>query len=78
MVNLIAGRAVIPELIQGRMTGENIAAEALKVLTNEAAMAEMIRGLNEVRDRLSGNLDSPARAAAIIDKMLEGQFAHVS
>ncbi len=78
MVNLIAGRAVIPELIQGRMTGENIAAEALKVLTSEPAMEEMRRGLNEVRDRLSGSLDTPARAAAIIHKILEGQFAHVS
>jgi lipid-A-disaccharide synthase len=37
MVNLIAGRAVVPELMQSRMTGENIAAEARRLLTDPAA-----------------------------------------
>src|SRR6185369_3272240 len=32
MVNLVAGRKVVPELIQGEMTGERIAAQALRLL----------------------------------------------
>ncbi len=34
MVNLIAGRAVVPELMQGQMTGARIAAEAARLLTD--------------------------------------------
>ncbi len=37
MVNLIAGRAVVPELMQGQMTGARIAAEASRLLTDERA-----------------------------------------
>jgi lipid-A-disaccharide synthase len=78
MVNLIAGRAVVPELMQSRMTGENIAAEARRLLGDPAARAEMRAGLAEVRDRLSGETDAPGRAAAIIQDILGGQVAHVS
>jgi lipid-A-disaccharide synthase len=78
MVNLIAGRAVVPELMQSRATGENIAAEARRLLTDPSARAEMRAGLAEVRDRLSGETDAPRRAAAIIHDILEGQVAHVS
>ena len=78
MVNLIAGRAVVPELMQNRMTGENIAAEALRLLTDSAARAEMQAGLAEVRTHLSGETGAPRRAAAIIHDILEGQVAHVS
>src|SRR5439155_197747 len=37
MVNLIAGRALVPELIQSQMTPENLAREALRLLTDPAA-----------------------------------------
>jgi lipid-A-disaccharide synthase len=81
MVNLIAGRAVVPELMQGRMTGERIAREARRLLTDEGARAEMKAGLAEVREKLSdgaGHGPAPQRAAAIIQEILEGQVAHVS
>jgi lipid-A-disaccharide synthase len=86
MVNLIAGRAVVPELMQSQMTGERIAREARRLLTDEAARAEMKAGLVEVRERLSGGGNAgssgegtaPQRAAAIIQEILEGQVAHVS
>lgn len=86
MVNLIAGRAVVPELMQDEMTGERIAREARRLLTDEAARAEMKAGLAEVRERLSGGGGAgsggegtaPQRAAAIIQEILEGQVAHVS
>jgi lipid-A-disaccharide synthase len=78
MVNLIAGRAVVPELMQGRMTAENLAGEALRLLTDRAARTEMQGGLAEVRDKLSGSAGAPRRAAAIVQEILEGQVAHVS
>ena len=81
MVNLIAGRAVVPELMQGRMTGERIAREARRLLTDEGARAGMKAGLAEVREKLSdeaGHGSAPQRAAAIIQEILEGQVAHVS
>jgi lipid-A-disaccharide synthase len=78
MVNLIAGRALVPELMQGRMTGANLAAEARRLLTDSVARTEMRAGLADVRRRLSTEGSAPQRAAAIIQEILEGQVAHVS
>src|SRR5579862_1820381 len=37
MVNLIAGRAVVPELMQSQMTGANLAREAIRLLSDQPA-----------------------------------------
>jgi lipid-A-disaccharide synthase len=79
MVNLIAGRAVVPELIQGQMTGENIAREASLLLTRESARMEMKAGLAEVKAKLTqGGMPAQRRAALIVQGILEGRTAHVS
>jgi lipid-A-disaccharide synthase len=80
MVNLIAGRPVVPELMQSQMTGAALAAQAGRLLSDSAARAEMCGGLAEVRRKLSqsGPLSAPARAASIVQDILEGQFANVS
>lgn len=78
MVNLIAGRAVVPELMQGQMNGDRLAAEARRLLSDEPARAAMRAGLAEVRERLSGAGSAPRRAASIIQEIWEGQVAHVS
>ena len=81
MVNLIAGRAVVPELMQAQMTGESIAREARRLLTDEKARVEMKAGLDEVRQKLSGTPRTPPApqcAAAMIHDILEGQATHVS
>jgi lipid-A-disaccharide synthase len=79
MVNLIAGRAVVPELMQDQMTGESLAREANRLLKDSAARQEMKAGLAAVKEKLSqGGLAAPARAAALIDGILEGQIAHAS
>jgi lipid-A-disaccharide synthase len=80
MVNLIAGRRVVPELMQGEMTGGRIAGEALRLLRDADEREHMVEGLAEVRRRLSeaGPGQAPRRAAAIIKDILEGQVAHVS
>jgi lipid-A-disaccharide synthase len=80
MVNLIAGQPLVPELMQGRMTGENIASEARRLLTDESSRAAMITGLAEVRRKLSdghGESSPARRAAAVIREVLEGDVAHV-
>lgn len=76
MVNLIAGRAVVPELMQGEMTGERIAAEAHRLLSDPEARSRMIAGLAEVREKLS-TTPQPGLAGCI-QEILEGQVAHVS
>jgi lipid-A-disaccharide synthase len=79
MVNLIAGRAVVPELMQNQMSGESLAREANRLLKDSAARREMKAGLAAVKEKLSqGGLAAPARAAALIDVILEGQIAHAS
>jgi len=79
MVNLIAGRAVVPELMQGQMTGESLAREARRLLTDDSARAEMKAGLEEVRAKLTQPGMPVARRAALqIQEVLEGQIVHVS
>jgi len=78
MVNLVAGRRVVPELIQWDMTGERIAGEALRLLDNPTALARMRADLAETARRLAPQGDPMEKAAAIIDDLLEGQTAHVS
>jgi lipid-A-disaccharide synthase len=58
MVNLIAGKRVVPELIQGDFTAENVVAEVRKVLTDGPARSQMMKELAEVRAQLH-----PASAA---------------
>jgi lipid-A-disaccharide synthase len=78
MVNLVAGRAVVPELMQNQMTGRNLAAEAARLLGDTEARREMRTGLEEVRRRLEMPVSPPERAASIIQAILEGQAVHVS
>jgi lipid A disaccharide synthetase len=59
MVNLIAGRRVVPELMQSEMTGERIASEARRLLGDEAARGEMVAGLAEVRRKLEARDAAP-------------------
>src|SRR3954451_1365361 len=77
MVNLIAGRGVVPELMQGAMTGEAIAREAGRLLTEGPARAEMKIGLAGVAQKLAGH-EPVSLAASIVQEILEGQVAHVS
>jgi lipid-A-disaccharide synthase len=78
MVNLIAGRAVVPELMQSQLTGERLAAEAQRLLRDDGARAQMRADLAEVTARLSGPARPMSRASAIIQDLMEGKLAHVS
>jgi len=78
MVNLIAGRAVVPELMQSNLTGERLAAEARRLLRDDGARAQMRADLAEVAARLSPPSSPMARASAIVQDLMEGQLTHVS
>src|SRR6267143_1986945 len=70
MVNLIAGRAVVPELIQDDFTPRRLAEEAAKLLSpseeGKRRDEEICRGLAEVRELLGppGAVDRAADAIA--------------
>jgi lipid-A-disaccharide synthase len=70
MVNLIAGREVIPELIQDDFTPDRVAGETLRLLRDPAAAAAMRSDLAEVRRRL-GPPGAVERAADAIAALLE-------
>jgi len=65
MPNLIVGRRVVPELVQGACRAERIAAELRRILTDPGVSGEMRSSLKEVRARLGapGAIDKAARAS---------------
>lgn len=69
MVNLIAGRQVVPELVQKDFTPERVLREVNRLLDFPEARTEMFQGLAEVRAKLGppGAID---RAADLIAEML--------
>jgi len=75
MVNLVAGKRVIPELIQNDMTGERMAAEVLALLASEGARATMKAELAEVARILASHgdpLEESARRIAASLKIESG------
>jgi lipid-A-disaccharide synthase len=78
MVNLVAGRAVVPELMQGEMTGERLASDSLRLLKDAGARERMRQDLAEVAGRLSGKERAMTKAAALVEELMEGHAAHVS
>ena len=67
--NIVAGRKVVPELIQDAMSPEGVAAEVVSILKDGAKREAMLRGFDEIRESL-GRGDASARAAsAILDAL---------
>jgi lipid-A-disaccharide synthase len=69
MVNLIAGKRVVPELVQKDFTPQRVANEVIRLLGSDEARAEMRQGLASVRERL-GPPGAIERAAEIIVGMI--------
>jgi len=69
MVNLIAGRRVVPEFIQDEFTPQAVAGVVRHLLDSPANREEMKQGLAEVRARL-GPGGAIARAADILTGMI--------
>jgi len=74
MVNLIAGRRVVPELIQKDFTASKVAQEVLRLLNDPLAREELRAGLAEVRVRLGppGAVDRAADAIAALLASVSG------
>jgi len=74
LVNLVLGRPVVPELLQGNANPERIAAEAERVLLEDDVRIEMRKGLAELRGKL-GEGGASGRAAkevaAVLSRMEE-------
>jgi lipid-A-disaccharide synthase len=77
MVNLIAGREVVPELIQENFTPEKVAAQTLRLLRDPSAAAALRVELAEVRRRL-GPPGAVGRAADAISALLGGTSGNAS
>ncbi len=69
LVNLLVGREVVPELIQGNATGEKLAAALERVLAGGPARDAQLAGLLEVRATL-GEPGAPERVAREVAEML--------
>lgn len=54
MPNLIAGRQVVPELVQENFTARNVATELQRVIPDGPERRQMMEGLVEVRTKLHG------------------------
>ncbi|MFL5345237.1 MAG: lipid-A-disaccharide synthase [Hyalangium sp.] len=67
LVNLLANRRLVPELLQGDMTPERIAAEIRRVWEPGPPREEMLRGLEEVRGRLGGPGAAERAAEAVLE-----------
>lgn len=79
MVNLIAGRAVVPELMQGQANGRRLAEESLRLLGDPPALDRMRAGLAEVSRCLAGPEDPIEAAATAVEGYWKKQeeMAHV-
>jgi lipid-A-disaccharide synthase len=75
MANLIAGRRIVPELIQDEFTAANVVAALRPLLADSPERAETVAALQEVRDRLhtqrSPGKGAIERAAEICINMLD-------
>jgi lipid-A-disaccharide synthase len=72
MVNLIAGKQVVPELVQADFTPEKVTAEIRKIIPESEARKKMLEGLKDVRLRLEGGQESTIHAA---DRAAKAIFA---
>ena len=70
MVNLIAAKRVVPELVQKDFTPLRLASETIRLLDSPDAREEMRRGLADVREKL-GPPGAVDRAADLIAGMLK-------
>jgi lipid-A-disaccharide synthase len=69
MVNLVAGRKIVPELIQHDMTVEAMAGEVAKLLSSKEEREAMKAGLREVSGNLRTRQDPMETAAELVERV---------
>jgi lipid-A-disaccharide synthase len=79
MVNLIAGRRIVPELLQTRFTAENVAAALRPLLADAPERTQMIADLAKTRHilRPASNLTAIQQVCNAVEELLPGN-AHKS
>jgi lipid-A-disaccharide synthase len=77
MVNLVAGRAVVPELIQDDMQPQRLASEVVRLVTDDGARAAMRAQLNEVRSLLTASEHPMDRAVRVVETVLDKDTVNV-
>jgi len=82
MVNLIAGKRVVPELVQQDFTPQKVAAEVARIVPDGADRRTMLVGLRNVRSQLRGGreeemhpADRAARAVLGLVRLPSGEAA---
>lgn len=71
MVNLLANREVVPELIQTDCTGDRLASAALRLLNEPDERNRMKSDLSELRKSLAGDVPAATKAAEAICKRID-------
>lgn len=69
LVNIIAGKEIVPEFLQNEMTAEKLSAYCAKMLDDKAAADNVVAALSEVQHRL-GHRGASERAANLILELL--------
>ncbi len=72
LVNIVAGKRIVPELIQDEMTPQNIAAAVSRILSDPSYRREVEAGLERVRLTV-GATGASARTAAVVMEQLNAQ-----
>jgi lipid-A-disaccharide synthase len=70
LVNIVAGRRIVPELVQNDVTPERIADEIGPVLADPERHRMVVNDLREVR-RLLGEAGASRKAAAVVKELLD-------
>jgi len=71
LVNLVAGRQVVTEIIQRDVTPERLSQEVLSLLRDDAVRENMIKDLKEVKNALGGS-GAAERAADLAMELISG------
>ena len=74
MVNIIAGKTIVPELIQKDVTPQKITSAVLRILQNPSKQEEIKKELSSLKEKI-GNPGASLRAAQIIISFLQ-RYAH--
>ncbi len=69
LVNVVAGKKIVPELVQFNATAQNIAKETLAILNNKELQKHIKEDLRKVKEGL-GERGATERAAHIIQKFI--------
>jgi len=75
MVNIVAGKTVVPELIQKDVTPEKITRAVVQMLENPSKRDEIKKELSKVKEKI-GNPGASFRAAQIIKNLLQRYDNH--